>query len=51
MVASEWDFVKNDLTPAEVTSRSNQLVWWENSVRGSWVQRVNERTDLRLDPK
>ena len=51
MVSSEWDFAKNDLTPSQVTSRSDQLVWWENSVRGSWVQRINERTDLRLNPK
>ncbi len=51
MIASEWDLVKNDLTPAQVTSRSCQLVWWENSVRGSWMQKINDRTDPRVNPK
>jgi len=51
MVSSEWDFAKNDLTPAQVTSRSNQLAWWENAVRGSWVQKISGRTDSRLNPK
>ena len=51
MVSSEWDFAKNDLTPAQVTSRSSQLVWWENSVRGSWVQQISGRTSSRLNPE
>ena len=51
IIASEWDFAKNDLTPAQVTSRSDQLGWWENPVRGSWVQRIGDRTDPRLNPK
>ncbi len=51
MVSSEWDFAKNDLTPSQVTSRSDQLVWWKNPVRGSWVQKVAERTNPRLNPK
>jgi len=51
MVSSEWDFARNDLTPAQVTSRSNQLVWWENPVRGSWAQRIYERTAPGLNPK
>ena len=50
-VSSEWDFARNDLTPAQVTSRSDKLVWWENAVRGSWVQRINHRTDPRRNPK
>ncbi len=50
MIASEWDFARNDLTPAQVTSRSDQLVWWENPVRGSWMQTINGRTDPRLNP-
>ncbi len=49
-ISSEWDFARNDLTPAQVMSRSNQLVWWENPLRGSWVQRINERTDPRCNP-
>ncbi|DBA82282.1 TPA: hypothetical protein ACH3X2_000550 [Trebouxia sp. C0005] len=51
MVSSEWDFARNDLTPAQVPSRSDQLVWWVNSVRGSWVQQISGRTDPRLKPK
>ncbi len=51
MVSPEWDFAKNDLMPSQVTSRSDQLVWWKSSVRGSWVQRVAERTHPRLIPK
>jgi len=50
-ISSEWDFARNDLTPAQVMSRSDQLVWWENPLRGSWVQRINERTDPRCNPK
>ncbi|KAA6421208.1 MAG: hypothetical protein FRX49_08907 [Trebouxia sp. A1-2] len=50
-VARQWDFARNDLTPAQVTSRSGQLVWWENPVRGSWMQKINARTDSRLNPK
>ncbi|KAA6421694.1 MAG: hypothetical protein FRX49_08305 [Trebouxia sp. A1-2] len=51
MTAQEWDFAKNDLTPAQVTSRSGQVVWWVNAVRGSWAQVINERTDPRLKMK
>ncbi|DBB16004.1 TPA: hypothetical protein ACH3X3_003372 [Trebouxia sp. C0006] len=51
MVSSEWDFAKNDLTPAQVTSKSNQLVWWENPVRGCWMQQIYGRTDSRRNPK
>ncbi len=50
-VSSEWDFARNDLTPAQVTSRSDQCVWWKNPLRGSWVQRIGERTDPRVNPK
>ncbi len=45
--SSEWDFAMNDKTPADVTLRSNQVVWWKNTVRGSWQQRINDRTDPR----
>ena len=47
----EWDFAKNDLTPAQVTSRSTQVVWWANAVRGSWAQKIDERTDPRCNPR
>ncbi|DBA82303.1 TPA: hypothetical protein ACH3X2_000568 [Trebouxia sp. C0005] len=51
MVSSEWDFARNDMTPAQVTSQSHQVVWWVNSVRGSWAQRIDARTHSRLYPK
>ncbi len=47
VISSEWDFGMNDMTPADVTSRSHQVVWWKNDVRGSWKQRINDRTDPR----
>ncbi len=47
IVSSEWDFAMNDKTPADVTSRSNQVVWWKNNVRGSWKQCIQDRTDPR----
>jgi len=48
IVSSEWDFAMNDKTPADVTSQSNQVVWWKNNVRGSWKQCIQARTDPRL---
>lgn len=51
MLASEWDFARNDLTPAQVTSRSHQVVWWVKSVRGSWLQCIAERTRSRDKPE
>ncbi len=47
IVSSEWDDTMNDKTPADVISKSHQVVWWKNNVRGSWKQRVNDRTDPR----
>ncbi|KAL0044111.1 hypothetical protein WJX82_010411 [Trebouxia sp. C0006] len=43
----EWDFEMNDKTPANVTVRSHQVVWWKNDVRGRWQQRIDHRTDPR----
>ena len=50
-IAAEWDFAKNDGSPADVTSRSHQVVWWENASRGSWKQRIDVRTDFRSPAK
>ena len=33
----------NDMTPADITSGSNKVVWWKNDVRGSWQQRISGR--------
>ena len=51
VISSEWDYARNDKTPADVTSRSNQVVWWKNNVRGSWQQCIAERTEPRGKPK
>ena len=50
-ISAEWDFAKNDLTPAQVTSRSHHVAWWVNSVRGSWSQRINDRTAAQANPR
>ncbi len=50
-VSECWDFARNDMTPAQVTSRSPQVVWWVNAVRGSWAQRISEHTDPHFNPK
>ncbi len=44
VILSEWDFELNDMTPADVTARSHKVVWWKNSLRGSWKQRIDART-------
>ena len=49
-VAAEWDSAKNDISPADVTSRSAKEVWWKNARRGSWKQRVDQRTYPRSKP-
>jgi len=51
VISSEWDYAKNDMTPADVTTRSHLVVWWKNNVRGSWLQRIAERTEPRGKPK
>ena len=43
-IAAEWDFARNDTSPADVTSRSAKEVWWKNARRGSWKQRIDQRT-------
>ena len=46
-IAAEWDFARNDGLPADFTSGSGQAVWWENASRGSWKQRIYQRTSAR----
>ena len=50
-ISSEWDFGMNDITPADVTSRSGQVVWWKNEVRGSWQQCIAGCTEPRDKPR
>ena len=50
VISSEWDFEMNAMTPADVTSQSNKFAWWKNSLRGSWQQRIQDRTNLQKKP-
>ena len=50
VISSEWDYARNDMTPADVTARSNQVVWWKNNARGSWLQCIAGRTRARGKP-
>ena len=47
MFSVEWDFARNDMTPWP----AHQVVWWVNSVRGSWAQRINGHTHPRFNRK
>ena len=51
IIAAEWDFARNEGSPADVTSRSHQAVRWRNDRRGSWKQCVAERTDPRKNAR
>ena len=44
-VAAEWDYGKNTGQPSDFTARSDRLAWWYSPQRGSWQQRIRERTD------
>ena len=46
-IATEWDFARNEGSPADFTLKSNQVVWWRNDRRGSWKQCIAERTNPR----
>ena len=46
-ISAEWDFARNEGSPADFTSGSDQAVWWENASRGSWKQRICQRTRAR----
>lgn len=43
-LSSQWDFVKNDKTPQEVTSSSSYQAWWKcPTCEYSWKTSVNNR--------
>ena len=46
-IAAEWDFARNDGSPAGFSWSINHVVWWSNDVRGSWKEGINQRTDPR----
>ena len=43
-IASEWDHERNEKIPADYSARSAAVVWWRSAKRGSWQQRIYERT-------
>ena len=47
-VAKEWNFEKNgDLTPAQVSSKSNKKVWWKCvEHRHEWIATISDRTRI-----
>ena len=47
-VAAEFDVERNVLALSEVTAKSGKVVWWRNVQRGSWSQRVDDRTKKHL---
>ncbi len=48
-VAAEWDYSKNTGQPSDYTAKSNKVVWWCTTQRGSWQQTIDTRTDQRLE--
>ena len=46
--SAERDHTKNQGQPSEHTASSTHLAWWLSPQRGSWQQRIDIRTDLRL---
>ena len=43
-VAAEWDYERNQGTPADYSAHSSVKVWWYNSHRGHFKVRITERT-------
>jgi len=44
MIAEEWNYEKNELTPREVTAYSNKKVWWKCLVGHEWQATINSRS-------
>ena len=44
LFAQEWDSIKNELTPRDVTSDSYQVAWWKCEKGHSWRSMVIMRT-------
>jgi hypothetical protein len=43
LLCQEWDYTRNDKTPAEYTSKSNQKVWWRCLEGHEWEYRISDR--------
>lgn len=44
-LSKEWDYEKNDLTPADVTECSSKKVWWKCKNNHSWAALVYSRNN------
>lgn len=42
-LAAEWDYEKNELTPSQVTSGTQQKAWWLCELGHSWYAEINSR--------
>lgn len=42
-LAEEWDYEKNELTPSQVTSGTQQKAWWKCDLGHSWLADINSR--------
>ena len=49
-VAAEWDYTRNEGTPADYAAQSQGKVWWYNSQRGSFEARIKARTRPKKTP-
>ena len=50
-IAEQWNKLKNgNLTPYEVTAKSNRYIWWSCSGGHEWQSKVYHRTDGRGCP-
>ena len=47
IIASEWNYEKNNLKPSEVTAKSRTSVWWKCINGHEWKTRVAARTQGR----
>ena len=43
-LAAEWDYNRNQGTPADYSAGSGKKVWWCNNQRGSFLGDINSRT-------
>ena len=43
-IAADWDYSKNKGQPNDYTAGSDYLAWWYTPQRGSWQQRMHDRS-------
>ena len=43
-ILKEWDYLKNELSPFEVTTQSKKKVWWKCNMNHEWQTTVQNRT-------